>query len=197
MLLKGWEAGGICFSNQLLTHVRNGSMTYLWSNLMFLFSHASFPLKYLHFPSALLIWSKSLNWVFLLGWVNYMKEHNNFDPVPTINTNPCLKHSCQQAQLHTCDTMLAENFQKEQHIWEIRVHLWANIPHSHCTGCSLWRHPIGGFAHRATYSWPLCKWCMKHPSLSSIFMQFKPNSTKLNKNVCFPCPLKVFCIGGP
>lgn len=81
------------------TDVRNGSMTYLWSNLTFIFSHASFPLKYLHFPSALLIWSKSLDWVFLLGWVNYMKEHNIFDPVSKINTNPCLRHNCQQAAL--------------------------------------------------------------------------------------------------
>lgn len=137
--------------------VRNGSMTYLWSNLTLIFSHASFPLKYLHFPSALLILSKSLNWIFLLGWVNYMKEHNNFDPVPTVNTSPYLRHSCQQAQLHMCDTMLAENFQKEQHVSEIRVHPWANIPHLHCTECLLWGHTTGGFAHRAMYLWPLCK----------------------------------------
>lgn len=88
MLLKGWVVGGICFSNQLLTQMSEMEAwhTYgaIWCSF---FSHASFPLKYLHFPSALLIWSKSLNWIFLLGWVNYMKEHN-FDPVPTINTNP-------------------------------------------------------------------------------------------------------------
>ena len=50
-----------------------------------------------------------------------MKEQNNFDPVPTINTSPYLRHTCQQAWLHTCDTVFAENFQKEQDISGIRV----------------------------------------------------------------------------
>lgn len=114
-------------------------MTGLWSNLTLDFSHVSFPLKHLCFPSALLILSKSLNWMFLLGWVNYMKEQNNFDPVPTVNTSPYLKRTCQQAWLHACDTVFAENFQKEQDISGIRVHLCTNPPaytaqDAHCEG---------------------------------------------------------------
>lgn len=63
MLLKGWEVGGIFQQPASDTNVGKADMTDLWSNLTLIFSHVSLPLKHLYFPSALLILSKSLNWI--------------------------------------------------------------------------------------------------------------------------------------
>lgn len=136
-----WKGGKweVFFSNQLLTQMSE-RQTWQTCGAIWL----SF------FPMYRFLWSTyisqvpCLSWVnhwtgFLLGWVNYIKEQNNFDPVPTVNTSPYLRHTCQQAWLHTCDTVFVENFQKEQDISGIRVHPCTNPPTytaqgAHCEG---------------------------------------------------------------
>lgn len=61
-----------------------------------------------------------------------MKEQNNFDSVPTVNTSLYLRHTCHQAWFCTCDIVFAENFQKEQ----VTNPLTYTAQDTHCEGIS-------------------------------------------------------------
>lgn len=115
-----------------------------------------------------------------------MKEQNNFDPVPTVNTSLYFRHTCQQARLHSCDTLFAENFPKEPEVVGIRVRP-CTIPPTHaaqeppCEGIP----QVGLLMEQYIYSSYTND--VKYPSITLIFTQFKPNSIRTNENMfAFP-----------
>lgn len=185
-LLEAWEGWSICTSIQkrmLVTHTRQTCKT-----MRLAFSQVSFPLKYMPFPSALLLLSKLLYWIFLSGWVNDTKKQKNFDPIPTVKTSlsflldkPASKHESM------CDTICRKTFQKTQ--------MWQGLGSAPVPSLPPTLHrnrPV-----KATPRWA-CLWqqCIygshtngaKHPFITLIFTQIKPNSIRKNEDVLsFPC----------
>jgi len=82
-----------------------------------------------------------------------MKEQNNFDPVPTVNTSPYLTQTCQQAWLHACDTVFAENFPKKRDVSGIKVRPCVNPPaHTAHDACCEGTPQVGLLTRQYIYS---------------------------------------------